>query len=223
MYEAFGRLVSAHSEVPPLSWEGIRDLESEVEKGYLRASLWRESMTELLQTRRTLHSDIAEEVSGRSYGVETALNSGSIAPLRLEFDCKELIYPLYMTSLNGAAVDIQVYVLADHRMRAEGFETTFAGRLDKPSLRSAPETRKLVAAGRDYLTELRAKLAPEEMTADLLFARARTDEPYREEIIRGGGLHPFIPIVGIYLLVVVAMVAWWLLMSLRRALASRGS
>jgi hypothetical protein len=152
-----------------------------------------------------------------------ALSFGTIEPLRLDFDCEELVYPLYMTSLNGAPVDLQLYLLSDHRMEAEGFETTFAGRLDEESLADAPETAKLVAAGRVYLTELRARLAPEQMKADLLFARAATDKPYREEIVRGEGPHPFIPIVGIYLLVVVAMVAWWLLMSLRRTLASRGS
>jgi hypothetical protein len=221
VYESFSRLVATQSEVPPLSYEAISDLRSEVEERRLRASDWGESMVELLQTRRALHSDIAGEVADRVGGVEMALSFGAIEPLRLDFDCKELVYPLHMTSLNGAPVDLQLYVLSDHRIGAEGFETTFAGRLDEQSLHYAPETTKLVAAGRDYLTELRATLAPEQMTADLLFARAATDEPYREEIVRGGPPSPFIVIVAIVLLIAAVGVVTIIYSSVRRALARR--
>jgi len=176
-----------------------------------------------IDQRVLLYQTIEAAVSFAADALQTALHSGSIAPLRLEFACDELVYPLYITSLNDAAVDLQVYVLADHRMQADGFETTFAGRLDETNLKNMTETSKLVADGRDYLTELRAKLAPEDMTADLFFSQARSDKPYREEIVVGGPVEPRLIIVAVAFLLIAGMALGILAVNVRRVLAQRRS
>jgi hypothetical protein len=125
--------------------------------------------------------------------VKRVLAGGTITPLRLEFASDELVYPLRLSSLNPGATDIDLYVLSDHRARAAGFRTDFAGDVASPT----PEARyrelsKLLAPGRTYLTELRAIMEPADMTRDVTIKRAATDEPVWATAVPDTGL----PVTG---------------------------
>ena len=97
-----------------------------------------------LAVRSRLYHLVQEAVQQEVDAVDKALSSGTIEPLRLEFDSGSLVYPLYVTSLGGGSTDVQLYVLSEHRMKAasaraagyeEEFRTAFAGRLDEAALR----------------------------------------------------------------------------------------
>ena len=144
--------------------------------------------------RRTFYDGVRRAVSATSRLLATALSSGTIAPLRLEFASKELVYPLRLSSLNPGATDIQLYVLADHRMKTAGhqasfrggLDTAFAGRLDAAALQGHPEVAKLTGPGRDYLTQLRAKVQAADMNGDIWFARTWTNRPFRQRVDSSG-------------------------------------
>ncbi|UCC68626.1 MAG: DUF2330 domain-containing protein, partial [Armatimonadota bacterium] len=135
----------------------------------------------ILAARSALYYGTREAVQGAVDAVQDALSAGTLAPLRMEFEAGALVYPLYITSLGSGVTDIQLYLLSEHRTEAKGFATAFAGTLDGSTLAAAPKLAKLVTVGRDYLSELRAKMAVKEIKADVTFARADTDEPFREE------------------------------------------
>ena len=151
-------------------------------------------LVNVARERRRFYDAAADAVRETSRLLATALSSGTIAPLRLEFASTELVYPLRLSSLNPGATDIQLYVLADHRMKTAGHEasfsggldTAFAGRLDAAALQDYPEVAKLTGPGRDYLTQLRAKVEAADMNGDIWFARTWTNRPFRQRVDPSG-------------------------------------
>ncbi len=152
------------------------------------------TLLESLKERSELYHRTREAVVEAVGAVEKALSSGSIEPLLLEFESRQLVYPLYITSLSPGQTEIQLYVLSDHRVQASGyrtpyehqFRTAFAGRLDEKRLKRAPVLTSFVSQGREYLTELRGELDAGEMTRDVSFARAATDDELREKVTDDG-------------------------------------
>jgi hypothetical protein len=147
----------------------------------------------MLDEKLALYRQVARTVTLASSEVKRVLAGGTITPLRLEFASDELVYPLRLSSLNPGATDIDLYVLSDHRARAAGFRTDFAGDVASPT----PEARyrelsKLLAPGRTYLTELRAIMEPADMTRDVTIKRAATDEPVWATAVPDTGL----PVTG---------------------------
>jgi hypothetical protein len=113
---------------------------------------------------------------------------GTITPLRLDFASTDLVYPLRLSSLNPGSTDIDLYLLADHRMDAPGFRTDFADDVSSPAPEARySELRKLLTPGRTYLTELRATMESADMTHDITITRAATDEPYQATEAPGTG------------------------------------
>jgi hypothetical protein len=147
-----------------------------------------------MRKRGELYHRTREAVLAAAGAVENALHSGSIQPLLLEFRTRELVYPLYITSLSPGQTDIQLYVLSDHRVEASGhravygekFRTAFAGRLDEERLKFEPILGTYAKPARSYLTELRAKLDAREMTRDVTFQQAGTDREFRETVTADG-------------------------------------
>jgi hypothetical protein len=186
-----------------------------------------------MRKRGELYHRTREAVLGAAGAVENALHSGSIQPLLLEFGARELVYPLYITSLGAGRTDIQLYVLSDHRAEAGGhgtvygeeFRTAFAGRLDERSLTVAPILTKYVAPGCSYLTELRANLEPSDMTADVSFRQAATDDGFRERVTGGGrgaaGPRAEHPLRGLGWLAGIGLVALVAGIAIGRALSDR--
>jgi hypothetical protein len=104
--------------------------------------------------------------------------TGSLSPLRLEFDSPRLVYPLRMTSLGREDTDVQLYVLGEHRVTVPGFRTQFAGRLSGQAFAGMSSPEVLPPPG-GYLTELRGWLTAKDMTSDVIFTRLDADAPYR--------------------------------------------
>ena len=195
--KAARELMAACRAVPPpagdaetyVRWERLAQ-RSEGESGWPLLGEGTRRLVRAAMARYELYEKARSGVRWAVERAEWALASGMIEPLRLDFDTRALVYPLYITSLGGGVTDIQLYVLSDHRMVARGergryqrrFTTSFAGMLDAEALKAAPTLAELVRDGRTFLTELRTKLAAEEMTDDVAFARAPTDAAYREEV-----------------------------------------
>jgi len=140
------------------------------------------------------------EVERTSKSLESALASGTITPIRLDFPSKEPVYPLYLTSLNGAPTDLQLYLLGEHRMIQKGFpqfRTTFARRFTEAALTPFPAVAGVTTPARRYLTELRATLSPAEMNSDLTFRAAATDAEFQEKVFPDGTPAAQIPLSGI--------------------------
>jgi len=133
---------------------------------------------EVMERKIELHRATEEQVARAAAAADEALKGGTIAPLRLDFASQQLIYPLRISSLNPGVTKVQLYVLAPHRMATPGFETEFADRigdLGRPQYRVLPD---YVTGDRNYLTKLQADLSAREMTHDLIFARAPSDEAH---------------------------------------------
>jgi hypothetical protein len=111
---------------------------------------------------------------------DAAAQGGSLSPLRVSFPAQEMVYPMRLAALADAPLDLQLYVLSDHRVRTDNLTTRFAGPL--VSLSPAP-TGDLAAlvTGAPYLTKLRnEQLSPQVVTGDFVLSNAPSDEPYRE-------------------------------------------
>ncbi len=188
-YEVLIAELASYHRMPLREPPAGREVYAQAYREPLTASAVR-CVLDAVAARSRLYHAVRAEVSQAMTAVQRALESGTIEPLRLEFDTRELVYPLYITSLGEGATDVQLYVLSNHRMMARAgrgdywrrFDARFAGRLDAEALERAPTLAGLAQDGRGFLTELRAKLTAEEMTDDVVFARAPTNAPYREEV-----------------------------------------
>lgn len=109
---------------------------------------------------------------------------GMMQPVRLRFAATQLVYPLrisQLSSLNNAA--IHLYVVADHRMQHENFETWYANRITTGEL-TAIRSRYPLAADRlqagDFLTRLVwTNVRPDQMTQDIYLRDASSDTEMR--------------------------------------------
>ncbi|WP_067858763.1 DUF2330 domain-containing protein, partial [Nocardia shimofusensis] len=116
--------------------------------------------------------------------------SGALDPVRIAFDSDRLIYPMRMSAAASTTQSIHLYVLGDHRVRRADSDAAgqnsvveFAGRLS-PGDSDDPFLRETISAGRDFLTEMRVRIAdPGAITSDFTFAAAPEDTAYRQRIV----------------------------------------
>jgi len=152
-------------------------------------------------------------VAARVLPEEAESLDGDVHPLWLSFDAQEPVYPMRLTALVGGTVDVLLYVLADHRMALEGFETEFAGELTLTP-EEGEEEGALVSLLTDrpyFVTRLRnTEFDTQTIVGDLYPHRASNDDSYRKVISRrnGGDLRSWLMLS---LLVGMAVVVWRLL------------
>lgn len=107
--------------------------------------------------------------------------AGEIKPLRIAFDSTEIVYPMRLGQLASETLDVQLYVLADHRVAIPGMDVRYAGpvaSLDRP-----PRTELAPLFRAPYLTKLRnTRLAPSSLTADFVARPFSEDTAYREVV-----------------------------------------
>ncbi|MFD1151569.1 DUF2330 domain-containing protein [Saccharothrix hoggarensis] len=157
--------------------------------------------------------------------VRLAPTSGSFSdglpPMRLAFETDTPVYPMRLSATAESRQPLRLYVLADHRMditnpapSGPAPDLTFAGEV-KPD----PQYPALSAAlaGPRYLTRYDGEFRPAQITDDIRFARAATDEPHRavvvvKEYVTSPWPMPALPLI----LVVLALVAGAVLVVRRR-------
>ncbi len=109
--------------------------------------------------------------------------SGTLQPLRLSFASDTAVYPMRLSRSASTPQQVDLYVLADHRMDPSAVPVSgnsptlqYAGRIDSPAL---TEYR-----GR-YLTRWTNYLGqPQRIDGDYVFTRAATDSDYTQVIYR---------------------------------------
>lgn len=113
--------------------------------------------------------------------------SGALQPLDLRFASDELVYPMRLSAAAANPQFVRTYVFADHRTirtdataEARAGELRFAGRLDASavttaSLREMVSQRPYLTATDDYFND-----PGRQIVSDFTFAKAPTDEPYRQ-------------------------------------------
>ena len=135
---------------------------------------------------------------------------GDVHPLWLSFDVDEPVYPMRLTALTGGTIDVLLYVLADHRMMLEGFETEFAGELAlKPEEKEEEDALVSLLTDQSYfVTRLRdVNYNTEEIEDDLYIQRTPNDDPYHK-IVREEGGGDLRSALALSLLIGVAVVGW---------------
>ena len=149
-------------------------------------------------------------VAARVLPEEAESLDGDVHPLWLSFDAQEPVYPMRLTALVGGTIDVLLYVLADHRMALDGFETEFAGELTLTPEEGEEESALVsLLTGRPYfVTRLRnTELDTQKIAGDLYPHRAPNDDSYRKVTSRqnGADLRAWLMLS---LLVGVAVVVW---------------
>jgi hypothetical protein len=117
---------------------------------------------------------------------------GLVAPLILEFESPQPVYPLALTATTAAKTELLIYTFSARKLTCGGRltlryagETATAGPLksiylemmlqERPILRALPETA--------MLCKFKGRLTPAQMREDLTFDPAPDDRPYRERMI----------------------------------------
>ena len=108
--------------------------------------------------------------------------SGALAPLGISFPATQIVYPLRFAALADRPLDLQLYVLSDHRVEIDGMQTLFAGPAAQLSPPPVAELAQLMATA-PFLTKLRnPAVDPATVKGDLMPRRAANDELYREVV-----------------------------------------
>ncbi|MGY0058566.1 DUF2330 domain-containing protein [Streptomyces sp. LZ34] len=161
---------------------------------------------------------------GRGEGGKAVLG-GTLDPLRLTFDSARLVYPMRLSRLAKTPQNLELYVLAPHRMEPRGDigggapRMTYAGWFT-PGQAPLGDLAEL-AGRRMFLTGFQQSFPrPELINADHEFRRAETDGTYQRvtydhKLLTIGGVPAWLPAVGGGLLAVVAA-ALTALMAVRR-------
>ncbi|MEV5939870.1 DUF2330 domain-containing protein [Streptomyces sp. NPDC051994] len=166
---------------------------------------------------------LAPEQPGQTLG-------GPLDPLSLTFASDRLVYPMRLSRLAKTPQTLNLYVLADHRMRTASTiggappDTLFAGRIAHP-LGALGEL-----TGRDkpvYLTALTQFFGtPSQITGDHELDRAGDDTPfqrawYTNELLTVGGVPAWLLTVGGVLLVLAVVATVIIRTRLRRRPVAR--
>ncbi|MBN1813774.1 MAG: DUF2330 domain-containing protein [Anaerolineae bacterium] len=139
---------------------------------------------------------------------------GDVHPLWLSFDAQEPVYPMRLTALAGGTLDVLLYVLADHRMDLDGFETEFAGELTLMP-EEEEEEGALVSLLTDrpyFVTRLRnTEFDTQKIVGDLYPYRAPNDDSYRKITSRqnGGDLRSWLMLSLLAGMAVAVWRLWW--------------
>jgi hypothetical protein len=108
-----------------------------------------------------------------------------LPPLKVSFASDELVYPMRLTALASHAQTVRLYILADHRMRADGdgpsdSDVRWAGWVTPDSAGGALAS---LVPHRMFLTRFdQVHLEPSQVHGDYHFRRASADTPYQRVI-----------------------------------------
>ena len=109
-------------------------------------------------------------------GDSAALSSG-LDSLRMEFPTNEPIYPIKLSRHAQKRQGVKLFVLADHRMDAQG-PTSYSHDLNVKFAGKVPVNELGLGDGERYLTAVEGNFMPTEITDDIRFAQADSDEEY---------------------------------------------
>jgi hypothetical protein len=148
---------------------------------------------------------------------------GALAPLRMAFDSREIVYPMRLGALADRPLDVLLYVLAEHRVELPGLETMYAGavaQLDRP-----PPTELAPLFRAPFLTKLRnSAIVPATLRADFVARPAAADTPFREVTVRtvyvSGWSRMALPILGLVLVLLASSIAFGIAIGLRRRMTA---
>jgi hypothetical protein len=156
---------------------------------------------------------------------------GTLDPLRLTFDSNRLIYPMRLSRLAKTPQNLELYVLAPHRMEPRGDigggapRVTYAGWVTPGQ---APRGDLAELAGkRMFLTSFQQSFPrPELIYGDHEFRRAEKDDTYQRvtydhKLLTVGGVPAWLLTVGGGLLAVLAGALTLLMAARRRRRADR--
>jgi hypothetical protein len=110
--------------------------------------------------------------------------SGSLAPLRLDFAAESPVYPLRISRISTEHENwVDLYAIADRRQEAGALRTQYANAIDNEELAAIeaqyPPLADLLAAG-DFLTRLEGGLYSVDMEEDLELQPAALNSEYLE-------------------------------------------
>jgi hypothetical protein len=83
---------------------------------------------------------------------------GRLKPLRISFDTEELVYPMRLSQLATAPLDLTLYVLSDVEQLVDGLEVEWSGPVSDLRPPPPPDVAPILRAGR-HLTKLTATAA----------------------------------------------------------------
>lgn len=118
---------------------------------------------------------------------------GVLPPLRVSFDAPDPVYPMRLSAGAATAQSLRLYVLADHKVTASSpapaagdLELYFAGVNDQAKYPAVPAT----AGKPTFVTRYDGSWPePSEITDDIAFAQAPTDEPHKTVITQRKVVH----------------------------------
>lgn len=136
---------------------------------------------------------------------------GALDPITLTFAAEAPVYPMKISAYSAAAsTNVNVYIKSAHRLTFTGAETYYANRFSPAELANlpyCPSLAPLLHSG-DFLTKLHRGYTPVQMTEDIYFVPAESDQEFR--LISYSGW----PVTSVLLL--GGPLAWGLLRSRRR-------
>jgi hypothetical protein len=111
----------------------------------------------------------------------TRPEKGLLAPLRLRFRTAAPVYPLRLDSLSELPIDLDVWTVGAHRMRASRLTTDYAGPVSGLAPAVPAALRRYLSAG--WVTHFEAKpLADAAMRRDVLPVPSARDVPFRRVV-----------------------------------------
>ena len=131
-----------------------------------------------------------------SPNTNASLSEGLANPLILRFPHDAPVYPLALTGTGGFDTEVLIYMIADHAMTAGDVLPLRYARsqdqsvpsallnancIDPPTFFDQDETTALFKNA--TICKFKGTLTPAQMSQDLVFQQAASDEPYREHLV----------------------------------------
>lgn len=148
-------------------------------------------------------------------GEESQALAGGLDSLRLEFDSPEAIYPIKLSQHAKTRQRIKLYVLADHRLEAQG-PTEDASDTWVEFAAKVPVDTLSLGDGEGFLTLIEGSFEPEQITSDIQFTQATTDETHVPTYVVTIPVWQAYP-VALLVAVLVALSTWLVLRHRKRA------
>ena len=108
-------------------------------------------------------------------GGDSAALSNGLDSLRMEFPTDEPIYPIKLSRHARTRQGVKLFVLADHRMDTQG-PTSYSHDLNVKFAGKVPASELGLGDGERYLTAVEGNFEPTELTDDIRFTQADSDE-----------------------------------------------
>ena len=104
---------------------------------------------------------------------------GALDPLQIHFATSRPVYPMRLSAMATDPEQVHLFVLSDHRTELntadKGMSASWANQLSGLDL--GPALTKVVAGGPTYLIRFDGQLEPSEITDDIRFRDAPSDQP----------------------------------------------